>query len=70
MGASSAKYIWYDRTGEGRNLYGQSTDSTGKFRAVYPDTGDYSIADFALNMVEGYRNYYENSGDLDSISRD
>ncbi|NLF38356.1 hypothetical protein GX586_02855, partial [bacterium] len=51
-------------------LYGQSPDSTGKFRAVYPNTGDYTIADFALNMVEGYLNYYENSGDLDRIRED
>ena len=44
-------------------LFGQSPDETGKFRAVYPNTGDYTIADFALNMLEGYLNYYENTGD-------
>ena len=44
-------------------LYGQSPDETGKFRAVYPNTGDYTIADFALDMVDGYWNYYQHSGD-------
>ncbi|MGE5557624.1 MAG: family 78 glycoside hydrolase catalytic domain [Bacillota bacterium] len=51
-------------------LYGQSPDPTGKFRAVYPNTGDYTIADFALNMLEGYRAYYENTGDLALIEKD
>jgi hypothetical protein len=45
-------------------LFGQSPDTTGKFRAVYPNTGDYTISDFALNLVEGYRAYYEQTGDL------
>ena len=48
-------------------LFGQSPDATGKFRAVYPNTGDYTIADFALNMVEGYLNYYQNSGDIKRV---
>lgn len=51
-------------------LYGQSTDSTGKFRAVYPNSGDYTIADFALNMLEGYLIYYKNTGDKERISKD
>lgn len=51
-------------------LYGQSPDATGKFRAVYPNTKDYTIADFALNMVEGYLNYYHNSGDLERVRSD
>lgn len=51
-------------------LYGQSPDPSGKFRAVYPSDGNYTIADFALNMVEGYWNYYENSGDLERIRLD
>ncbi len=51
-------------------LYGQSPDASGKFRAVYPNTGTYTIADFAMNMVEGYWNYYEQSGDLDRIRQD
>ncbi|TAH27558.1 MAG: hypothetical protein EAZ07_01395 [Cytophagales bacterium] len=44
-------------------LYGQSPDKTNKFRAVYPNTGDYTIADFSLNMVEGFKAYFENTGD-------
>ncbi|MBD2129121.1 family 78 glycoside hydrolase catalytic domain [Microcoleus sp. ZQ-A2] len=51
-------------------LYGQSPDATGKFRAVYPNTGDYTIADFALNMVEGYRAYYEQTSDTHRIQID
>jgi alpha-L-rhamnosidase len=48
-------------------LFGQSPDATGKFRAVYPNTGDYTISDFALNMLEGYLNYYENTGDASVV---
>ena len=44
-------------------LYLQSPDETGKFRAVYPNTGNYTIADFSLNALEGLRIYYENTGD-------
>jgi len=51
-------------------LYGQSPDATGKFRAVYPNTGNYTIADFALNMSEGYYAYYENTGDTERIKKD
>ena len=51
-------------------LYGQSLDSTGRFRIVYPNTGAYTHNDFALNMVEGYRAYYEHSGDLQRIRAD
>lgn len=51
-------------------LYGQSPDATGKFRAVYPNTGDYTISDFALNMLEGYLAYYEFSGDVSRIRGD
>jgi alpha-L-rhamnosidase len=49
-------------------LYGQSPDSTGKFRAVYPNTGDYTISDFALNAMEGFLAYYEQTGDEELIS--
>ena len=51
-------------------LYGQSPDATGKFRAVYPSSGNYTISDFALNIVEGYCAYYENSGDTGRIEKD
>ncbi|MFP4381338.1 MAG: alpha-L-rhamnosidase N-terminal domain-containing protein [Candidatus Sumerlaeia bacterium] len=51
-------------------LYGQSPDSTGKIRAVFPNTGNYTITDFCLDMVTGYRNYYEWSGDLDRAKND
>lgn len=44
-------------------LYGQSPDSTGKIRAVFPSTGDYTIADFSLNVVEGFRTYLDQTGD-------
>ena len=51
-------------------LYGQSPDATGKLRAVYPNSGDYTIADFALNGLEGFRAYYEQTGDLERIRTD
>ena len=51
-------------------LYGQSADATGKFRAVYPNTGDYTIADFSLELVEGYWIYYQHSGDVKRIQED
>lgn len=51
-------------------LFGQSPDATGKFRAVYPNTGDYTIADFALDIVEGYWEYYRHSGDVQRIRED
>jgi hypothetical protein len=51
-------------------LYGQSADATGKFRAVYPNTGDYTISDFSLNLLEGYYTYYKNTGDINRISKD
>ena len=44
-------------------LYGQSPDATGKFRAVYPNSGDYTISDFSLNMLEGFKAYYDQTGD-------
>jgi hypothetical protein len=50
-------------------LYGQSPDDSGKFRAVYPNVGSYTIADFALNALEGYRAYYEHTGDI-GLARD
>jgi hypothetical protein len=51
-------------------LYGQSADATGKFRAVYPNTGDYTLADFSLELVEGYWIYYQHSGDINRIQED
>jgi glycogen debranching enzyme len=51
-------------------LYGQSLDGTGRFRIVYPNTGAYTHNDFALNMVEGYRAYYDYSGDAARIRAD
>lgn len=48
-------------------LIAQSPDETGKFRAVYPNTGDYTIADFALNALEGFWVYYEQTGDIGLI---
>ncbi|MFD0672404.1 alpha-L-rhamnosidase N-terminal domain-containing protein [Cohnella sp. GCM10027633] len=50
-------------------LIGQSPDETGKFRAVYPNEGDYTIADFALNALEGFETYYAHTGDKELISR-
>ncbi len=49
-------------------LYGQSNDATGKFRAVYPNSGSYTISDFCLNAVEGFRAYYNNTGDKEMIA--
>lgn len=51
-------------------LYGQSPDITGKFRAVYPNDGTYTISDFALDMLEFYDVYYQNSGDLERVRAD
>jgi hypothetical protein len=51
-------------------LFGQSLDSTGRFRIVYPNTGSYTHNDFALNMVEGYRSYYDYSGDVARVRAD
>ncbi|MEA5497831.1 MAG: hypothetical protein WAN66_18955 [Limnoraphis robusta] len=51
-------------------LYGQSADETGKFRAVYPNTGFYTIADFSLELLEGYWIYYQHSGDVNRIQED
>jgi hypothetical protein len=51
-------------------LFGQSLDSTGRFRIVYPNTGAYTYNDFSLNMVEGYRAYYDASGDDRRIEAD
>ena len=51
-------------------LFGQSLDTTGRFRIVYPNTGSYTHNDFALNMVEGYRSYYDHSGDVARIRAD
>ncbi|QJD86781.1 alpha-L-rhamnosidase-related protein [Cohnella herbarum] len=48
-------------------LIGQSPDFTGKFRAVYPNTGDYTISDFALNALEGFHAYYGRTGDRELI---
>ncbi|MFC4779361.1 hypothetical protein ACFO9Q_21410 [Paenibacillus sp. GCM10023252] len=50
-------------------LVGQSPDTTGKFRAVYPNTGDYTISDFALNALEGFGVYYEQTGDRELIEQ-
>lgn len=44
-------------------LYLQSPDSTGKVRAVFPSVGDYTIADFSLNLLEGLREYFDNTND-------
>jgi hypothetical protein len=50
-------------------LYAQGVLPDGRFRAVYPTDAPYSIADFALNLVEGFRDYHRNSGDLELIRR-
>ncbi|MDX2189833.1 MAG: trehalase family glycosidase [Bacteroidota bacterium] len=50
-------------------LYGQSPDDTRKIRAVYPNTGNYTISDFALNALEGFWAYYENTGDKSLIEQ-
>jgi hypothetical protein len=51
-------------------LFGQSPDATGRFRIVYPNTGTYTYNDFALNMVEGYRAYYDATGDDTRVEAD
>ncbi len=48
-------------------LYGQSNAPDGKFRACYPLEKDYTIADFSLNMVEGFWNYVQQTGDLSVV---
>ena len=42
----------------------------GARRIVYPNSGQYTYNDFALNVVEGYRSYYENTGDTWRIGDD
>jgi hypothetical protein len=49
------------------NLYALSPAPDGLFRAVYPNSGDYTISDFALNAFEGYAAYYQHTGDRDVI---
>ncbi|MDQ8188390.1 hypothetical protein [Pelagicoccus sp. SDUM812002] len=51
-------------------LFGQSPDETGKFRAVYPNKGDYTIADFAIEAIDGYWQYYLNTGDIERLRSD
>lgn len=51
-------------------LYGQSPDSSGKFRSVFPNSGTYTTVDYALNMMGNYRSYYENTGDKNRIEED
>ena len=51
-------------------LYGQSTDATGRFRAVFPTRAEYVLVDFALELVNGYESYYLHSGDLERVRQD
>ncbi len=50
-------------------LYGQSPDETRQFRAVFPNWGVYTIPDFSLNMVEGFRDYWQHTGDTELIQQ-
>lgn len=51
-------------------LFGQSPDDTGKFRAVFPNKGDYTISDFAIEAIDGYWQYYLNTGDTHRLRVD
>ncbi|MEI6133165.1 MAG: alpha-L-rhamnosidase C-terminal domain-containing protein [Bacillota bacterium] len=51
-------------------LFGQSTLPNGHFRAVYPNTGNYFISDFSLDLIEAYKAYYDHTGDKDRIKTD
>ncbi|MEI6132069.1 MAG: family 78 glycoside hydrolase catalytic domain [Bacillota bacterium] len=51
-------------------LYGQSPEEEGRFRAVYPNSGNYMITDFCLNAIEGYYALYKFSGKTESFARD
>jgi len=51
-------------------LYGQSPGADGKFKAVFPTTDDYTLPDFSLTLMEGYLDYYENTGDTARIETD
>ncbi len=44
-------------------LYLQSPDNTGKVRAVFPNVGNYTIADFSLNLLDGLKEYFNNTND-------
>lgn len=44
-------------------MIGQSADETGRFRCVYPNRGDYTITDYAIEAVDGFWQYYRYSGD-------
>jgi hypothetical protein len=48
-------------------LYGMSAAPDGKFRACYPLEQDYTIADFSLNMLEGFLVYVQQTGDLSVV---
>ncbi len=48
-------------------LYGKSNTPDGKFRVCFPLDKDYSIADFSLNMVEGFWEYLQKTGDLSVV---
>lgn len=50
-------------------LYAQSADETGKFRAVFPNTGNYTIADFCLNAIDGFKIYLEQTNDEAFINK-
>lgn len=51
-------------------LFGQSPDASGKFRCVYPNKGSYTIADFAIEAIDGYWRYYLNTGDRERLQQD
>ncbi len=48
-------------------LYGKSNAPDGKFRACFPLEKDYTIPDFSLNMVEGFLDYLQQTGDLSIV---
>ncbi len=50
-------------------LYAQGITPDGIFKCVYPIEKNYFITDFALNMMDGFCNYYEFSGDIELIKK-
>ena len=51
-------------------LYCQSTEPlSGKFRAVYPNSGTYTIPTFCLFNIEAIYNYYSYTGDRELLDK-
>ncbi|MCL2665827.1 MAG: hypothetical protein FWE82_09445, partial [Defluviitaleaceae bacterium] len=46
-------------------IYGQSGHSSGFFRGLYPNTGDYLLKPFSFYILDMFHSYYNYSGDAE-----